>query len=952
MAFVTPDGRYVLFGSTANNLTASTFGGPYLLPRPQKINVFLRDRNLGTTAQVSVDPTASTGGIDDSIPRGISTNGQFALFESSASNLVSGASFIRTQVFERDMAGGGTSLVSVSTNGTAADADSFDSVMTPDGRFVTFSSRADNLVSNDTNLSTDVFVRDMQTGVTTLVSAGAHASGSDSPVITPDGRYVAFLSTTSNLLTSISNIVDVYVADLANSTNFCVSTNHFGGSIICYNQRISDDGQTVAFQAAISNTPTSASIVRHHLQTGLDDLVTMNAVPPSGNYKDAQVLDMTPDGRFVTFLGKTNILNATAVFIWDGQTGTNSVVSVDTNGAVPASEVCDFPSIDASGRFVAFLASAAGLVTNPVINGTQHLYLRDLQAGTTQLVDAGTNGAGPSRIFMGDYAMSLNGSFVAFDSPDSDLMTNHNNRASDVYLRDLNAGATELISAHSPLLTSETAGLGGDSKNLSISVDGRYAAFSSTAAGLVPNYTNRYRGIFVRDLVNQTNVLVSVDTNGLGNANGFSYQPVISGDGQHVVFTSAANNLAAGDTNGWPDVFIRNIQTGVTTLVSENTNNTGSMRFGASTPAVSYDGRYVLYFSTTDGIILRDCNVGTNYWLGYGDPGSSAAMTPDGHYVAFIEIGFGGVPGIYVWDSQAAQMIYTNATSSAGGISISTNGQWLAYDFGTSLRMTDRIVNSNRTVSAGMFGFGSSRLGQHFSGDGRYLVYATHSSNVAADSNGTYDVYVYDWQTGSNQLVSWSFNGPQSPKGMSDSPDISPDGRFVVYESGAADIVPSDNNSVKDIFLYDRQNGITTLLSASASGQGTASFESVNPRFTGNGQTVAFQSWAWNMTENDFNQGGDTFIVQVVSTNSISGSTNPPPVFAGELIYAPASGQGGPSLTWPVIPGAGYTVQFKDNLTDPNWQTVNGNVVIVGGQAAITDSAPNPTNRFYRIVAY
>jgi hypothetical protein len=53
-----------------------------------------------------------------------------------------------------------------------------------------------------------------------------------------------------------------------------------------------------------------------------------------------------------------------------------------------------------------------------------------------------------------------------------------------------------------------------------------------------------------------------------------------------------------------------------------------------------------------------------------------------------------------------------------------------------------------------------------------------------------------------------------------------------------------------------------------------------------------------------------------------------------------------------VIPGAGYTVQFKDNLTDPNWQTVNGNVVIVGGQAAITDLAPNPTNRFYRIVAY
>src|SRR5438128_1272153 len=121
-----------------------------------------------------------------------------------------------------------------------------------------------------------------------------------------------------------------------------------------------------------------------------------------------------------------------------------------------------------------------------------------------------------------------------------------------------------------------------------------------------------------------------------GNANGFSYQPVISGDGQHVVFTSFANNLAPGDTNGWPDVFVRNMQTGVTTLVSANTNNTGSMAFGefGLNPAISYDGRYVLYGSGTGSVILRDCNVGTNYWLGQSF--ADAMMTPDGHYVAFI----------------------------------------------------------------------------------------------------------------------------------------------------------------------------------------------------------------------------------------------------------------------------------------------------------------------------
>ncbi len=962
MAFVTSDGRYVLFGSTANNLTASTVGGPYLLPLPQKINVFLRDRNMGTTALVSVNPSGSSGGDDDSIPRGISTNGQFALFEGGASNLMTGIFSTHKQVFLRDMASGKTSLVSVSTNSIAADGDSFDSVMTPDGRYVAFSSRADNLVSNDTNRITDVFVRDMQTGLITLVSAGARsnsmaissgygASSSDSPAITPDGRYVAFLSTASNLVPTVSTLGNVYVADLVNHTNFCISSGFIRfATIACSNQRISDDGQTITFQASAFNS-SSGFIFRHHLQTGLDDIVSSNAAPPSGNYKDAQILDMTPDGRFVTFLGSTN--SGTAVFIWDGQTATSSVVSVDTNGAVPATEACDFPTIDASGRFVTFLANPAGLVTNSVTSGTQHLYWRDLQSGITKLVDAGTNGTGPSRIFMGDYAMSLNGSCVAFDSPDGDLVANHNTHASDVYLRDLTAATTELISVHSPLLTSETTGLGADSKNLSISADGRYAAFSSTAVGLVPNYTNRYPGIFFRDLVNQTNVLVSADTNGLGNANGACIQPVISSDGQHVLFTSFANNLAPGDTNGLSDVFVRNVQTGTTTLVSANTNNTGSLAGVSSSQSISYDGRYVLYFNfhnLSSSVILRDCNLGTNYWVENGPFVSFAAMTPDGHYVAFYGTGPGGVQGIYVWDSQAAQMVYTNTTVSAGFISISTNGQWLAYG-GLELIMTDRLANSNQTVSPFQSFFGA-RPGFRFSGDGRYLVYATTRPNTTADKNGTFDVYIYDWQSGSNQLVSQSFYSPQAPRGASDSPDISADGRFVVYESAAADIAPSDSNSVKDIFLYDRQTGITTLLSASGSGQGTASFESVNPRFTGNGQTVVFQSWAWDLTENDFNQGGDPFIVQIVSTNPISGSTNPPPVFAGELIYAPASGQGSPSLTWPVIPGAGYTVQFKDNLTDPNWQTVNGNVVIVGGQAAITDLAPNPTNRFYRIVAY
>lgn len=960
MSFVTPDGHYVLFGSTANNLASNTNGSPYLLPHPQKINVFLRDRNQGTTALVSVDPSGRMSGDDDSIPKGISTNGQFALFESGADDLVPGTSggppF--NNIFVRDLVNGITTLVNAGTNASSADATASDSVMTPDGRFVAFSSSADNLVPNDTNGISDVFVRDLQAGTTTIASPGAQrtvlpfgygtTSSSDSPAITPDGRYVAFLSTATNLVPGVTNIGEIYVRDLTSNVTFCVSTNahHFiSGSIVSYNQRISDDGQTVTFATSAVLAPTTAMIFRHHLQSGVDDLVSSTVALPSGSYKDAQLLDMSADGRFVAFLGKTN--SGTAVILWDGQTATNSVVSLDTNGVVPPSEFCEFPSIDLSGQYVSFLSTQTSLVTNSIASGSEHLYWRDLQAGMTKLVDVATNGTGPSRTFRGDYSFSVNGNFITFDSPDADLVANDNNQASDVFLRDLTADSTELISAHARSFASETSGLGGTVNRVSISADGRYAAFCATGSGLVPGYTNRYRGVFVRDLVNQSNFLVSVDTNGLADANGTSFQPIISGDGQHVAFTSSANNLVAHDTNGASDVFIRNLQTGVTTLVSANTNNTASMNGASSNLAISFDGRYVLYFNIA-ALVLRDCVVGTNYVLTTN--ANAAAMTPDGHYVAFF-----GVVNIsvrlYVWDSQAAQRVYTNNPIFVSQVSISTNGQWLAYIVpvsSSSLLVSDRIANSNRTVSAGVFG---PRAGLRFSSDGRYLAYATSAANVASDTNRSQDVYIYDWQTGSNSLVSQSFYFPQAAMGNSDSPDISADGRYIVYESAAPDIAPSDSNSVKDVFLYDRQANQTTLLSASALGQATANYESISPIFTGNGQTVAFQSGASDLIANDFNQGVDAFIVQINSTDPISGSTNPPPVFAGELIYSPSSGRN-PTLTWPTFSGAGYLVQYKDELTDTNWQNVDGSIVIVGGQAAITDLAPNPTNRFYRILAY
>jgi hypothetical protein len=140
------------------------------------------------------------------------------------------------------------------------------------------------------------------------------------------------------------------------------------------------------------------------------------------------------------------------------------------------------------------------------------------------------------------------------------------------------------------------------------------------------------------------------------------------------------------------------------------------------------------------------------------------------------------------------------------------------------------------------------------------------------------------------------------------------------------------------------------LLSASYLGDYAGDYESLAPAFTGAGQTVVFQSFASDLTTNDFNVGG-AFVLQLASTNAVSGSTNATPFYVGQIIYVPGSAQsdGGPTLTWTATAGNSYQVLYKDNLTDPVWQPLNGSVTIVGSAGQAVDFVPPPDHRFYLI---
>ena len=944
---VTFDGRYVAFASTANNLVLLANSVPLEKDFPPKLNVYVRDRVDGTTALASISITGTSGGNGHSVPLGLSYDGQFVLFESDASNLSPGDTNAANDIFLRDMVAGTTILVSVGTSGSAAKGASRNATMTPDGRYVAFASEGSNLVPGDTNGIADVFVRDIQAGATVLASVGAVAVGgalylnrSDSPAITPDGRYVAFYSTATNLVPAAPKGGDVYVRDLSAGTTTWVSidarsivrSNLYLLDTVSCNHVISDDGQFVAFET--SSSP--GLVLRYNLATGLTDLVHANALGASIPYENASDLDMTPDGRFIAFVARTNGSD-TCIRLWDAASGTSALVSGTPSNTVPQHSACESPAFDRSGRFVSFLANASGLTADST-NAVTHAYLRDTVENTTTLLDVCTNGLCASIGPMTLTAPLHNGRFVVFDSQDENIAGSDRNRAIDIFLRDVEAGTTELVSARNSSLPSASASGLSLLCSGAVSSDGRWVAFASDANDLAPNDDNpgRYLQLFLRDVAEGTNVLVSIASSGF-SGNRSSTEASLSADGRYVAFSSYASDLVAADANGKQDVFVRDMQAGATTLVSVNAAGTGSGNNPSYAPQVSGDGRFILFRSTAstlaaggfsgENLFLRDTQTGTTYALTTAGVVSDA-MTPDGRWIAYVDSAGASQGKLYVWDSLAATCISTNtATVVLKTVGISPDGNRVAFcsASGTfSVWAWDRSAGSTRQLfSAGIV---PARPVLSFGPAGESLAFIANSGQV----------YCYDFASDSSVLVSKSHQTGAPADGASDSPCIGADGRFVAYRSKAGDLVSGDTNGIADVFLYDRQTGSNTLLSASRTGASSADGLSLAPVFSGDGRTLVFSSWASDIVANDFNLQLDVIAYSFFYASILPGSA------PGDATW----------LWWPSTPGKTYQVQFKDNLDDPVWLDLSGTTSDSHYRSALQISTSGTSHKFYRVVSF
>lgn len=384
-------------------------------------------------------------------------------------------------------------------------------------------------------------------------STGRQANDwSDSAALSANGRYVAFVSRASNLVPRDTNGTDdVFERDRLTGTTRRVSVGR-------------------ASQGIFGSIAISAN------------------------------------GRYVAFDSVATTL--LRIFVRDMRAGVTRLVSVSTSDQ-QANDHSYFPSISADGRFVAFASSASNLVPGDT-NETLDVFVRDMVAGVTRRVSVGPGGrqANYGTTFYSP-AISADGRFVAFASDSSNLLPVATNGHAHIFVRDMRAGGTRLVSV-------STSGRQGndDSYLPSISADGRFVGFSSYASNLTAQGgTNQYTETFVRDQVARTTRLVSKTTNGQP-ANDSSYGTSISRSGRFIAFDSNATDLVSGDTNNTADVFIRDLALGRTQRVSVGVG--GREGSDASDgPSISYDGQDVSYFSDASNLVAGDTNSTTDVFV-------------------------------------------------------------------------------------------------------------------------------------------------------------------------------------------------------------------------------------------------------------------------------------------------------------------------------------------------
>ena len=641
-------------------------------------------------------------------------------------------------------------------------------------------------------------------------------------VISADGRWIAFNSTSPNLVPGQSdgnNQADAFLLDRLSGELTLVShaagfpsTTGVGAS---FSLSISDDGRYLVFQST-----------------------SYNLVP-----------------------GQTDTFPASRVYLYDRVTGTTIRIGHGNSASTS-------PAISKDGNYIAFASAATNLIPGVVDTNTKEdIFLYERATGALTLVSrSAASAATAANGKSSSPQINADGSFVAYTSDSTDLVTGQSegNTGEDVFLYSRGAGTNTLVS-HAEGLPATTGNVSSSSGSVALSDDAAYAVFTSGATNLVPGQvdsTSTWFDAFLYERATGTVTLLSHADGAPATAAG-AWRVAISADGAWITFDSSGTNVIPGqvDTNGFPDVFLVQRATGAVTLVSRQSGAASTAGDDiSSTGVLSQDGRYLLFSSTATNLVpgqtdtndagdmfLFDRVAGTSTLVSHADGSSSAAgngacstarmpLAADGSYAAFL--------------SSATDL--TADTDANGGVDLFLFSR---SDGGnTALSLSEPVVRATPDDSS---------LGVP-SRDGRFFVLQSGATDLVegqSDVPGSDDVFLVDRLLGTTTLVSHASGSPVTPANReSFAPWISADGKWVAFLSDATDLIPGIGQPSGfpryNVFLYSQESGALSLVSRNAATGLSANGGSNLAMINGDGRYVAFYSNATNLVSGQVDTPG------------------------------------------------------------------------------------------------
>jgi hypothetical protein len=969
---ISRDGNFILFLSRARNLTTD--------PDSAVMNLYMTDRRTHVTTLISTGLNGEPA--NDSVEKyQFSADARKILFETRASNIIPNDTNNATDIFLKDLASNSTILISGKTSVTIAldYPGGYDASMTPDAAYVVFISRL-TLTSDDKDdgLQPDIYVRDIKNNVLTLASGAATVAQSMlpnySPSISDDGRFVAF----QRDIIGVTNghYHNVFIRDLLTQTTLQPGSNYVGA---CNGWLLSNDGRYLVFSNVSSNTAPTNFVVRFNTSSGATDLI-------SSNTSAAQVI--TP--LAISADASTIVMDRqTTREVWRENLGSRDFPTKVTGETTSLPFSLSDLSLD--GHYLTFVTDDTNLVDTIVRPGPQ-TYVCDLfTTNIIALLSPKNDNAGLNSIPPIEPVINADGSAVAYVA-ESDGLTDYDSRVANIHVWDRNSGRSELLTTSIPGIFQNTGPSAVNFTKASLSDDGGRVIYSSIEFADPVTRTNRVWKVYVLDRATGERQLVSYTPDDPTGSSKYSFGGMISGDGNVVAYFSRPKGRM-GSIN------VRALDTGV--LQVANTNLEATLQYPLDAPSLSHDGRLLAYYArTSQGFLtafngdiytfdrnsgLRGLVSSNSFSNGSGNgPSANPLISPDGQLVAFQSQASNlGVRGQGVWPvfvrriSTGTLLVLSNVLGSDTTfrqMSFNRASTTLLFPSGTSNYYTYNFQTGEYSLAC------TNSQEADMSEDGRWIAFSTPT----AGNPKLKQIYLRDRLNDSQILVSKDFTNDTFGNGNSFAPRVTDDGRYVIFESRASNLVPNDNNNADDIFLYDTATAQVQLISHTPTGA-SGDYASQRVALTADKSQAIFKSHANDLIPGDYNEATDLFAFTIPGPDidhdglddrwelatfgdlshdgtgdtdgdgltdllEFTAGTNPTQSASILRLQNITVTFNGLDLTWTGVPGHLYRIQSRAALDNSPWLDLTAGFVAASQLNTLHLPQPSTTARYFRVL--